>query len=119
MRSKIVFMKTKNKKASFAKIEIEANKSDVFEIEWLRECAEFKQEYNEAVQNGIRYAFDSKNNNENKFKFTILDFVELLVDTNTYAVQCAATIAAWEAMGGDVKDINIYHDEYWKVEIVL
>lgn len=121
MRSKVVFMKSKENKSSFAKIEIEASESDIFKIKWPEEYAEFKLEYGEAVKNGIEYAFEvrSKIKGKKSFKFSILDFVELIVDTNIHAVQCAATVAAWEAMGENIKNINYYYDHHWNVEIIL
>jgi hypothetical protein len=48
-------------------------------------------------------------------EFTILEFVELLVDTKEDAVRCASAAAAWKALGHSEADLTFKFNGAWRI----
>jgi hypothetical protein len=109
------FFKHKNGISAFAAITIELISGAEDSIEWAPMAQAQKKSYGEAVLNGIRDAVAwhvLRGGVATGFK--VLEIEELLVDTKPDAVRCAATMAAWKALGHAETDVAFEFDNEWK-----
>lgn len=121
MRATSKFFRHKNGLSAFAVVGVEttvASSSSL--ITWLPEVAIHEREYRDVVANGIAIAFNAhRAKGGGPVSFQIVEFVELLVDTKDDAVQCAATAAAWMALGHDESEVTYEFDGRWHANLCL
>jgi hypothetical protein len=109
MIGRFKFIKHHHGVTAFAEIAIEANPSDGFAIAWPSELAQLESAYNGPVRAGIEKAFAwHRANDDRLFTFAVRDLVELIVDTKLDAVECAATMAAWQSFGPRRREFIVY-----------
>jgi hypothetical protein len=118
MRATSKFFRHRNGISSFAVVGVETAASSTRLITWLPAVAIHEQEYRGAVANGIAIAFNAhRATGGGPVSFQIVELVELLVDTKEDAVQCAATAAAWMALGHGESEITYEFDGRWHASI--
>lgn len=108
------FFKTKGGVSAFAAITLEPQAGSDEVVEWMPSVRLFEAIYGKAVASGIRdaLAWHSAEGGA-PTSFRVLDFTELLVDTKPDAVRCAATMAAWKALGHEESGISFEFDREW------
>jgi hypothetical protein len=108
------FFKHKGGISAFAAITLEPQVGLDEGVEWVPEVKSFEPIYGETVASGIRdaLAWHSLEGGA-ATAFRVLEFKELLVDTKPDAVRCAATMAAWKALGHDESGISFEFDREW------
>jgi len=100
--------------SAFAAITLEPQVGSREGVEWMSEVKSFEPIYGEAVATGIRDALDWHTlEGGATMAFRVLEFEELLVDTKPDAVRCAATMAAWKALGHEESGINFEFNREW------
>lgn len=108
------FFKTKRGVSAFAAITLEPQAGSSEVVEWVPSVILFEAIYGEAVTSGIRDALAWHSlEGGTPTAFKVFEFTELLVDTKPDAVRCAATMAAWKALGHEESGISFEFDEEW------
>ena len=105
------FFKYVNSISSFAAISLELAEGYPGAIFWADEIAALESVYGGSVRLGIKDALRwHAASGGQSTAFRVLDFTELLVDTKPDAARCAATVAAWKALGHNEAEIGFEHD---------
>jgi hypothetical protein len=116
MKASFKFFNHKNGISAFAEIGVESTLSAEFSVKWADDLAHYERNYGDAVREGIiqalRWHVDAGSGSA---AFTISQFIELVVDTKADAVRCAATVAAWKALGHSETDLTFAFDGTWHV----
>jgi len=114
------FFRYKNGLAHFAVVGVECWPAVSCSIEWDVILGEYENVYRDAVYDGImdavrwhRMKFEGGN-----FKWFVHQFVELFVDTKVDAVRCAATLAAWKALGHDESGVGFLFRNNWQAHLI-
>jgi len=108
------FFKHNDGISAFAAIAVEPITGVRDPIEWGPKVKARQMIYGDAVSDGIRDALDwHLREGGVATAFRILEIEELLVDTKPDAVRCAATMAAWKALGHDETAIAFEFDGAW------
>ena len=112
--SNFKFIRHKGGFGAFAEITLEKQAGLREGVEWMSAVKSFEAIYGEAVASGIRDALAwllLEGGATTAFK--VLGLEVLLVDTKPDAVRCAATMAAWKALGHDESGISFELDREW------
>jgi hypothetical protein len=116
MRASYKFFKHKNGISAFAEVGIESAPSPDFAVTWAKDVATYERNYGNAVREGITQALRwHRDLGGGPAKFTISDFVELIVDTREDAVRCASAAAAWMALGHSETELAFDFEGTWHV----
>ncbi len=108
------FFKHKGGLSAFAAITLEQQAGSEGGVEWMSQIKSFEPTYGEAVASGVRDAIAwHTQEGGTSTAFLVLEFEELLVDTKPDAVRCAATMAAWKALGHDESSISFEFEREW------
>jgi hypothetical protein len=109
------FFKHKNGLSAFAAIALEPVAGVKDTLEWEPAAQALEKFYGEAVSNGIRDAVAwHMLEGGAATAFRVLEIVQMLMDTKPDAVRCAATMAAWKALGHAESGIAFEFDGEWK-----
>lgn len=112
------FFKHMNGISSFAAILLELVEGAPESVVWADEVAPLEAVYGEAVRLGIKDALQwHAAAGGQSAAFRVVDFIELVVDTKPDAARCAATGAAWKALGHDEAKLGFEHDGQWKAKL--
>jgi hypothetical protein len=116
MKGSFKFFKHKNGISAFAAIGVESAPSSDLSITWTKDVAHYERNYGRAVREGISQALSwHRDLGGGSAEFTILEFVELVVDTKVDAVKCASAAAAWKALGHSEAELTFDFDGAWRV----
>jgi hypothetical protein len=108
------FFKHKGGISAFAAITLEPQAGVAEGVDWMPAVKSFEPIYGEAVVSGIRDALAWHTlEGGTTTGFLVLELEELLVDTKPDAVRCAATMAAWKALGHEESGISFEFDREW------
>lgn len=112
------FFKHKNGNSSFAAITLELMEGATGIVGWAEALASHEAAYGEAVRLGIKGALKWHGDGGDSASFRVVDFAELVVDTKPDAARCAATGAAWKALGHDEDRICFELDGQWRAKLI-
>ena len=116
MRAYFKFLRTINGISSFAAVGVECVPSSAFAVQWAEGIARFESYYPNAVEAGIAEAHRwHQEMGGGPAQFVVTEFLHLEVDTRADAVRCAATAAAWKALGQNEADLHFEKDGEWRV----
>jgi hypothetical protein len=116
MKASYRFFKHKNGISAFAEVGIESAPSTDFTVTWAKNVVDYERNYEDAVREGIFQALQwHLDLGGGPAKFTISEFVELIVDTREDAVKCASAAAAWMALGHSETELVFDFDAAWHV----
>ena len=119
MKATYKFFKYKAGISSFAVVGLEAVSSSKTGVVWLPELVEYERTYSNAVAGGVAAAMKHHMTRGGApSSFIVTEFTELIVDTKEDAVCCAATVAAWKALGHDESEIVFEFDGHWKAKVL-
>lgn len=108
------FFRHKGGISAFAAITLEPQAGSDRGVEWMSGVKSFEPIYGEAVASGVRDALAwHTQEGGTSTSFLALELEELLVDTKPHAVRCAATMAAWKALGHDESGISFEFEREW------
>lgn len=111
MKASYHFRMTKNGLTAYAAVELEAVASPFVHVTWSGELKRYARKYSKAVEEGTRDAAEwHALLGHSSASFRVVGFTELLVDTRPDAVKCAATAAAWKALGHDEGCLEFMHN---------
>ncbi|SRR5258705_10520334 len=116
MKGSFKFFKHQDGISAFAEVAVESAPSSDFCVKWTSDLANYERSYGGAVREGITQALRwHRDLGGGSAGFTILEFVELVVDTKADAVKCASAAAAWKALGHSETDLTFDFDGAWRV----
>lgn len=108
------FFRHKGGTSAFAAITLEPHAGLDGGVEWMSGVKSFEPLYGEAVASGVRDALAwHTQEGGDVIAFVVIALEELLVDTKPDAVRCAATMAAWKALGHDESGIRFVFEGEW------
>ena len=109
------FCKQRGGLGAYAVVSVETIAGSAGFVEWAAAAELFEKFYGVAVRQGIRDALDwHEAGGGTGSAFRVLEIQEFLVDTKPDAVRCAATMAAWKALGHEEAQIVFEFDGEWK-----
>jgi hypothetical protein len=112
------FFKHRNGISSFASISLELVDGPPEAVEWADGISSLQAIYGEAVRLGIKDALQWHIATGGKSAaFLVVNFTELVVDTKPDAARCAATGAAWKALGHDESSLYFAFDGEWRAKL--
>jgi len=112
------FLKHKNGITSFAAIGLELLPLSEHRVSWPSDLMMYEQLYADAVAEGINFAMQHHLSLEGKpASFLVSEFQELPVDTKFDAVRCAASVAAWKALGHEEDEVTFEFNGSWLAKL--
>lgn len=117
MKASSTFVRLKNGRTSFAVVGVETLPVADPLAGWAAELTHHARFYDEAIQRGVSDALGwHMRSGGAPASFLVIEFIELYVDTKPDAVQCAATTAAWQALGHDAAQLRYeFIGDEWRV----
>jgi hypothetical protein len=113
------FIRHRNGISSFAEVGLEVVHGVAETVLWSVEVASFMPIYGSAVSMGVGDALKwHMAGGGRSASFRVTSIVELLVDTKPDAIRCAATAAAWIALGHDEAQLSFEFDTNWSVILI-
>jgi hypothetical protein len=118
MKGSFKFFKQQNGTSAFAEIAVKSAPSSDFSVRWTNDRANYERNYGGAVWEGIVQALRwHRDLGGGSAEFTILEFIELVVDTKADAIKCASAAAAWKALGHSETELTFNFDGTWHVTL--
>ena len=118
MKATYKFFKYKAGISSFAVVGLETVSSSETGVVWSTKLVEYERTYSDAVAEGVAAAMKHHiTRGGAPSSFIVTEFTELIVDTKEDAVCCAATVAAWKALGHDESEIVFEFDGHKGADI--
>ena len=110
-------MRTRSGLTAFSAIEISSLPAKESEILWSEAAARFQPIYGAAVEAGFRWALDAHQRRGGPPQhIKVVSLAETTSDTKPDAVQCAAALALWKALGHEDGHTTVeFANGTWKV----
>jgi hypothetical protein len=112
------FLRTAGRVTAFARVAVTARPSAQWDVV-LGDLGSSARAYGDALRRGLEaVAAEQRRRGLAPHALEVVELVTTVVDTTDDAVECAAIGAAWQALGGDARDVTFeMRDGGWRAAL--